>query len=163
MGFVGISRSSSFFFVLPLPFGVSPIGVYKSSSELSIAFIIVFGTMPCSLLYKTCFVRRRFVSSIAACIEFVILSAYIITCPSALRAARPKVCISEEVERKKPSLSASSMATKETSGISRPSLKRLMPISTSNSPSLKLFKIATRSRVSMSECRYFARTFICLK
>ena len=39
--------------------------------------------------------RRRFVSSIAFRMESVIISAYIITCPSLLRAARPIVWISD--------------------------------------------------------------------
>ena len=37
------------------------------------------GVMPCSSLYFICIARRRLVSSIAARIEPVILSAYIIT------------------------------------------------------------------------------------
>ena len=45
------------------------------------------------------------------------------------------VWISEEAERKKPSLSASRIATSATSGRSSPSRSRLMPTSTSNSPS----------------------------
>ena len=62
------------------------------------------------------------------------LSAYMITLPSTLRAARPIVWISDVSERRKPSLSASRMATSATSGISSPSRSRLMPTSTSNSP-----------------------------
>ena len=58
-----------------------------------------------------------------------------ITWPSTLRAARPIVWISDVSERRKPSLSASRIATSETSGRSRPSRSRLMPTSTSNSPS----------------------------
>ena len=54
-------------------------------------------------------------------------SAYIITCPLELRAALPIVCINERSERKNPSLSASSIATKDTSGMSNPSLKRFIP------------------------------------
>jgi hypothetical protein len=45
--------------------------------------------------------------------------------PRALRAARPMVWISEPSERRKPSLSASRMATSETSGMSRPSRKQV--------------------------------------
>lgn len=44
------------------------------------------------------------------------------------------VCIKDLSERKNPSLSASNIATKDTSGISNPSLKRLIPTNTSNSP-----------------------------
>ena len=69
------------------------------------------------------------------------------------RAARPMVWISEVVERRNPSLSASRMATRETSGRSSPSRSRLMPISASNSPARSARRILTRSRVSTSECR----------
>jgi hypothetical protein len=64
-------------------------------------------------------------------IEGVILSAYITTWPETLRAARPIVWISDLSERRKPSLSASRIATSETSGRSRPSRSRLIPTSTS--------------------------------
>jgi excinuclease UvrABC helicase subunit UvrB len=40
-------------------------------------------------------------------------------------------------ERKKPSLSASKIATKDTSGISKPSLSKLIPTNTSNTPRRK--------------------------
>ena len=50
------------------------------------------------------------------------------------RAARPMVWISEVSLRRNPALSASRMATSETSGKSSPSRRRLMPTSTSNSP-----------------------------
>ncbi|MNO03350.1 hypothetical protein D3C81_2240200 [compost metagenome] len=56
-------------------------------------------------------------------------------------------------ERRKPSLSASRMATKETSGKSRPSRSRLIPTSTSNVPRRRSRRISTRSTVSMSLCR----------
>ena len=54
--------------------------------------------------------------------------------PLMCRAARPIVWISERSERRKPSLSASRIATSDTSGMSSPSRSRLMPTSTSNSP-----------------------------
>ncbi len=66
------------------------------------------------------------------------VSAYSTTRPSTLRAARPMVWMSEEAERRKPSLSASRMATSATSGRSRPSRSRLMPTRTSNSPEPQL-------------------------
>ena len=50
-------------------------------------------------------------------------------------------------------LSASRIATSDTSGISSPSRSRLMPTSTSNSPNRRSRIISTRSTVSMSECR----------
>src|SRR5918994_7631917 len=50
--------------------------------------------------------------------------------PTTLRAARPMVWMSEPEERRKPSLSASRMATSETSGRSSPSRSRLMPTRT---------------------------------
>ena len=91
--------------------------------------------MPCSSLYASWIARRRFVSSMAAAIACVRLSAYITTRPLTWRAARPIVWISAVWPRRKPSLSASRMATSETSGRSRPSRRRLTPTSTSYSPS----------------------------
>ena len=70
-------------------------------------------------------------------IESVIWSAYMTTWPSTLRAARPMVWISDVSDRRNPSLSASRIATSDTSGRSRPSRSRLMPTSTSKSPSRK--------------------------
>jgi len=90
--------------------------------------------------------------------ERVTLSAYISTRPLTLRAARPQVWISERDERRKPSLSASRMATSETSGRSNPSRKRLIPTSTSNSPMRRSRRICIRSMVTISECRYLIRT-----
>ena len=52
----------------------------------------------------------------------------------------------------KPSLSASRMATRLTSGRSRPSRSRLMPTSTSKEPSRRSRIISIRSMVSMSWC-----------
>ena len=66
-------------------------------------------------------------------------------------AALPEVCIRERSDRKKPSLSASKIATNETSGKSNPSLNKFTPINTSNNPFLKSLKISTRSMVSTSE------------
>ena len=65
-------------------------------------------------------------------IESVTLSAYMMTRPFTFRAARPDVWISDPADRRKPSLSASRIATSETSGRSSPSRSRLMPTSTSN-------------------------------
>ena len=72
--------------------------------------------------------------------------------PSVFLAALPIVCISERSERKKPSLSASRIATSDTSGISRPSLKRFIPTSTSNSPKRKFLIISILSSALVSEC-----------
>ena len=66
--------------------------------------------MPCSRLYASWSARRRSVSSIARRIESVTVSAYRITVPLTLRAARPIVWMSERAERRKPSLSASRIA-----------------------------------------------------
>ena len=49
-------------------------------------------------------------------------------------------------------MSASRIATSETSGMSSPSRSRLMPTSTSNIPRRRSRMISTRSTVSMSEC-----------
>ena len=81
------------------------------------------------------------------------MSAYRIARPLMLRAARPMVWMSELSERRKPSLSASRIATSDTSGMSRPSRSRLMPTSTSNLPRRRSRMISVRSTVSMSECR----------
>ena len=117
-------------------------------------FCIVFGVIPCSLLYCSWIFLLLFVSDIAFSIDSVSSSAYIITLPSVFLAARPIVCINERSERKKPSLSASSIATNDTSGISNPSLKRLIPTSTSNSPSLNERIISILSKALISECIY---------
>ena len=71
--------------------------------------------------------------------------------PSTLRAARPMVWISEVSLRKKPSLSASRIATSAHSGMSRPSRSRLMPTSASNAPRRRSRMISMRSMVSMSD------------
>ena len=88
--------------------------------------------MPCSLLYASWMARRRSVSAMAARMLPVSTSAYMMTVPFTLRAARPDVWMSAPAERRKPSLSASRMATSDTSGRSSPSRSRLMPTSTSN-------------------------------
>ena len=77
------------------------------------------------------------------------------TLPFEFLAARPMVCIIDVSDLRKPSLSASKMATRETSGISNPSLKRFIPTNTSNLPSLKSLIISVLSRVTISECIYF--------
>ena len=97
-----------------------------------IGLTIVLGVIPCSLLNFICKLRLLSVASIASRIESVIESAYIITLPFEFLAARPIVWTKGLVERKNPSLSASKIATKDTSGTSIPSRKRLIPIKTSN-------------------------------
>jgi hypothetical protein len=52
---------------------------------------MLVGVMPCSVLYACCRVRRRSVSLMAMRIESVIVSAYMMTRPFTLRAARPDV------------------------------------------------------------------------
>ena len=102
--------------------------------------------------------RRRSVSSIATRIDSVIRSAYITTSPPMLRAARPIIWMSDHADRRKPSLSASRIATRVTSGRSMPSRSRLMPTTTSNTPRRRSRRIATRSSVSTSEWRYWTLT-----
>ena len=114
---------------------------------------IVSAVIPCSCCTASWISRRRSVSSIALRIAAVCLSAYIRTLPSTLRAARPIVWISEVSPRRKPSLSASRIATSDTSGRSSPSRSRLTPTSTSYSPSRSSRMIWIRSSVSTSECR----------
>ena len=47
----------------------------SSSMPRRIALTIDSGVIPCSRLYSSCFSRRRFVSSMARCIDGVTLSA----------------------------------------------------------------------------------------
>ena len=111
------------------------------------------GSIPLARLWATWISRRRLVSSMACSMDAVIRSAYMWTSPDTLRAARPMVWMSEVAERRKPSLSASRIATRDTSGRSRPSRSRLMPTRTSYSPSRSSRSSSTRRRVSTSECR----------
>ena len=66
------------------------------------------------------------------------------------------VCIREVSLRKNPSLSASNIPIKVTSGKSNPSRKRFTPHSTSNSPFRSAVNISIRSMVLMSLCKYLA-------
>src|SRR4026207_596965 len=66
--------------------------------------------------------------------------------------------MSEPSERRYPSLSASRIATSETSGRSSPSRRRFTPTSTSNSPLRRSRRILTRSSVSTSAWRDSTRT-----
>ena len=120
----------------------------------SISFLMVVGVMPCLSFHSIWTFLLCSVSSMASFMAGLILSAYIMTLPSAFLAARPMVWISDVAERRKPILSASRMATRETSGRSRPSLRRLMPTSTSYFPFLKSLSISTLSMVSTSLWRY---------
>ena len=147
------SRSESFF-LLSLD-ASSALRLISTISRTPLR--MVWGTMPCALLKSSCNFRRRSVSSMAARMEGVMVSAYRITKPSALRAARPMVWIRLVSLRRKPSLSASSMATRLTSGRSRPSRSRLMPTSTSNSPSRRSRMISMRSSADTSACMYRTR------
>ena len=131
--------------------------------NVCISFVIVLGVMLFSLLYFSCLSLRLFVSSMARRMDSVIVSAYIMTLPLKFLAALPMVCMSAVSERRNPSLSASSMATSDTSGMSRPSRRRLMPISASNLPCLSSLIICTRSSVSTSLCRYLHFTFLSLR
>ena len=74
------------------------------------------------------------------------------------RAARPIIWMSDQADRRKPSLSASRIATRVTSGRSIPSRRRLIPTRTSNTPSRRSRRIATRSSVSTSLWRYWTLT-----
>src|SRR5881392_961132 len=65
--------------------------------------------------------------------------------PSTCRAARPTVWMSDRSLRRKPSWSASRIATSDTSGRSSPSRSRLIPMRTSNSPSRRPRRISIRS------------------
>src|SRR5664279_1693005 len=63
----------------------------------------------------------------AAVIESVTRSAYMTTRPLTLRAARPMVWMSEDADRRNPSLSASRMATRATSGEVQPLPEEIDP------------------------------------
>ncbi len=130
----------------------SPGSVRVISKMSVIALRTVSGVIPCSSLYSSWIWRRRVVSSMARCIEPVGSSAYMMTRPDTLRAARPIVWMRERSSRRKPSLSASRMATSETSGRSSPSRSRLIPTSTSNVPVRSPRNRSMRSSVSTSEC-----------
>ncbi len=78
--------------------------------------------------------------------------------PCTFLAALPKVWIRLVLFLKNPSLSASSIATSDTSGMSSPSLRRFMPTSTSKSPSLSCLISSVRCNPSISECKYLTRT-----
>ena len=97
------------------------------------------------------------------CILSVTLSAYMMALPFTFLAARPTVCVKLLLLLKNPSLSASTMATRLTSGRSKPSRRRFTPISTSNSPFLKSCMISTRSKVSTSLWMYLQRTPILVR
>ena len=81
-------------------------------------------------------------------------SAYMMTLPFTFLAARPAVWVKLRLLRKNPSLSASMMATKLTSGRSSPSRRRFTPTNTSNAPSRNSRKISTLSSVLTSEWMY---------
>ena len=69
-----------------------------------------------------------------------------------LLADLPIVCMSEVSLLKKPSLSASKIATSFTSGISKPSRNKFMPTKTSKSPFRRPVTMSIRSKVSISLC-----------
>jgi hypothetical protein len=70
--------------------------------------------------------------------------------PLMCRAARPAVWMRAVSLRRKPSLSASRMQTRETSGRSSPSRRRLIPTTISTSAARSRRRISTRSTASMS-------------
>ena len=88
---------------------------------------MVVGIIPFSSLYFYWISFFLFVSSIQVCIDSVIVSAYIIAFPLAFLAALPTTWIKLRELLKNPSLSASKMTIRLTSGISKPSLKRFIP------------------------------------
>jgi len=116
--------------------------------------LILWGVIPCSWLYASCLALRRLVSSKVFFMASVISSAYKTTLPSTFLAALPDIWIKERAERRNPVLSASKIATRETSGKSRPSRNKLTPTITSNSPNLRLLIIWARSMESISLCKY---------
>ena len=112
--------------------------------------LTLWGVMPWIRLCSIWRRRRSSVTSRRSRMLPVIFSAKRATSPFTWRAARPAVWISEVRLRRKPSLSASRMATSVTSGRSSPSRRRLIPTRMSNSPARRDRRISTRSIVSMS-------------
>ena len=125
--------------------------------------MIVFGTILFFVLYSTWIFLRLVVSAIAFLIESVFLFAYNITLESTFLAALPIICIKLLVSRKNPSLSASSIPIKPISGISSPSLSKLIPTKTSNLPNLNSLIISLLSKVLISECKYLVLIFFSAK
>ena len=153
-----IRRSSSFGMSLSpyrIPASSAMVGSGRRMRSVMslISLVIDCGVMPCFLLCLLCRERRRFVSLMACFMESVMLSAYMTTCPSMCRAALPIVWMSDVPDLRNPSLSASSIATSDTSGRSIPSRSRFIPTTTSYVPMRRSRSISVRSRVSISECR----------
>ena len=156
------SRASAAFFISAssstMRLGISCFGIcFVSLISICFAligFLIGLGFMPCFSLNAICSSLLLFVSEIAALMEPVRVSAYKTTLLPTLRAALPMVCTRLLSFLRNPSLSASRIPINPTSGISRPSLRRLIPTRTSNSPRRSCLMSSVRSRVSMSECRY---------
>ena len=73
-------------------------------------------------------------------------------------AALPAVCVRALPERRNPSLSASSVATSDTGGMSRPSRSKLTPTKTSNLPSLKSQLFQPLERIHIRECSELYRS-----
>mmetsp|Transcript_13021 Transcript_13021/g.44061 ORF Transcript_13021/g.44061 Transcript_13021/m.44061 type:complete len:379 (-) Transcript_13021:394-1530(-) len=116
------------------------------------------GTTPARALASSCSLRRRFVSPTAWRMLPVTVSAYRTAVPLRCRDARPMVCTSAEYERRKPSLSASMMATSDTSGRFSPSRRRFTPTMQSAAPCLRPRTTSILSMGLRPEWRYAART-----
>ena len=80
------------------------------------------------------------------------MSAYITTLPRMLRAALPIVWISDVSPRRKPSLSASRIATSDTSGV-QALAQQVDAHQHVELAEAQLLMIWMRSSVSISECR----------
>ena len=133
------------------------------SNVVIIFFLIWVGVILFNLLNSFCFFLLSMVVFKVFFMLSVSLSAYIIAFPLIFLAALPIVWINDRLLLKKPSLSASKIITSDTSGKSRPSLRRLTPTNTSNEPILNSFKISTLSIVSISLCMYLDFTFTLFK
>ncbi len=102
----------------------------RSASDFTTSIFLTFelamvGVILCAVLNAVCTALRRCVSRNDLTIDSVNISPYNMTSPRGLRAARPMIWINDVVLRKNHSLSASKIATNDTSGRSIPSLRRL--------------------------------------
>ena len=116
----------------------------------AIAFV---GVIPLRVLKSRCFSRLRLISSMAAFMASVYggPSAKRWHSPRALRAARPCICIKDLALRMNPGTPASSTATNDTCGTSRPSLSSCAPTSTSISPPCSRWSFSARCGAVSSE------------
>ena len=114
-------------------------------------FCTVCGVMSCSALNASCLCRRRSVP-IARRIDPVMRSP-VHDCLAAHVARCAADGLDQNPRAQEAFLVGIEIATSDTSGMSRPSRSRLMPMGHRTLPRRRSRMISTRSTVSMSECR----------